>query len=51
MYVDFGLLFRVSNTPGNVLKLFFPPGNPENLLEIYKVSWKFSASLRVCHYY
>jgi len=32
---------RVSNTPGNpanLLELFFP----ENLLEIYKVSWKFS---------
>jgi len=31
--------YRVSNTPGNLLELFFPP---ENLLEIYKVSWKFS---------
>ena len=34
--------FRVSNTPGNprnLPELFFPPGN---LLEIYKVSWKFS---------
>ena len=30
---------RVSNTPGNLLELFFPP---RNLLEIYKVSWKFS---------
>ena len=30
---------RVSNTPGNLLELFFAPGN---LLEIYKVSWKFS---------
>jgi len=32
----------VSNTPenpGNLVELFFPFGN---LLEIYKVSWKFS---------
>jgi len=35
----------VSNTPGdtgNLLDLFFPLGNLGNLLEIYKVSWKFS---------
>jgi len=32
----------VSNTCGNLLELFFPPGNPVNLLEIYKVSWIFS---------
>jgi len=36
---------RVFNTPedlGNVVELFFPAGNPGKLLEIYKVSWKFS---------
>jgi len=32
----------LSNTPGNLLELFSPPGDPRNLLEIYKVSWKFS---------
>ena len=32
----------MSNTPGSLLELFFPPGDPGNLLEIYKVSWKFS---------
>jgi len=32
-------VFRVFNTPGNLLELFFHPGN---ILEIYKVSWKFS---------
>ena len=25
----------VSNTPGNLLELFFPPGNPGNLLELF----------------
>jgi len=30
------------NNPGNLLELFFPPGNPENILEIYESSWKFS---------
>ena len=38
-------VYRVSNTPGNhgnVLELFFRPGNPGNLLGIYEVSWKFS---------
>ena len=35
----------MSNThgnPGDLLELFFSPENPGNLLEIYKVSWKFS---------
>ena len=33
---------RVSNTPANLLELFFPPGNLQSLLEIF---W---LSLRVC---
>jgi len=31
-------LIRVSNTPGNLLELFFPPGNPGDLQSL----WKFS---------
>ena len=31
----FGSFFRMSNTTGNLLELFFPPGNPGNLVEIY----------------
>jgi len=45
-FVCFLKVCRVYSTPwsrGNLLELFFPPGNSGNVLEIYKVSWKFSA--------
>jgi len=32
-------MFNTHGNPENLLELFFPPGN---LLEIYKLSWKFS---------
>ena len=35
-------MFNTPENPGNVVELFFPPGNPGKLLEIYKVCWKFS---------
>ena len=41
-------LYRVSNTPGipgNLLELFFPPGNPGNLQSLLEI---FLFSLRVC---
>jgi len=34
--------FCLQQGQGNVVELFFPAGNPGKLLEIYKVSWKFS---------